>query len=72
MTDRPALFTQIRQPTQQYLALPEVSSANRRILPGCILDAGRHRRNKLIIYPGCKSLAVRCSPIKYVHGLSAR
>jgi hypothetical protein len=52
MADQPALFTQIRQPTRQYLALPEVSSANRRIIPGAFLGPDVIAGNKLITVPG--------------------
>lgn len=52
MADQPAVFTQIRQPSQQYLALPEVSSANRRIIPGAFLEPDVIAGNKLITVPG--------------------
>ena len=48
----PALFTQIRQPTERYLALPEVSSAKRRWIPAAYLEADVIAGNKLIMFPG--------------------
>jgi len=49
--DTPALFTQIRQPTARYLALPEVSSVNRRWIPAAFLDPEVIAGNKLIMFP---------------------
>lgn len=48
----PSLFTQIRQPAIRYLAFPEVSSENRRYVPGAFLDAQVIAGNKLITFPG--------------------
>jgi len=48
----PALFTQVRQPSAAYLALPEVSSENRKYLPAAFLDADVIAGNKLITFPG--------------------
>ena len=50
----PSLFTQIRQPTQRYLAMPEVSSETRRYIPGRFLDADVIAGNKLIVFPGAE------------------
>jgi hypothetical protein len=44
----PSLFTQNRQPTAEYLALPEVSSERRNIVPATFLDAEVIAGNKLI------------------------
>jgi hypothetical protein len=49
--DTPALFTQIRQPSGRYLALPEVSSERRRYVPGAFLDGDVIAGNKLITFP---------------------
>jgi hypothetical protein len=48
----PALFTQIRQPLVRYLALPEVSSENRRWIPAAFLEPDVIAGNKLITFPG--------------------
>jgi hypothetical protein len=48
----PALFTQVRQPAIRYLALPEVSSENRRYVPAAFLEADIVAGNKLITFPG--------------------
>jgi len=48
----PALFAQRRQPAERCLALPEVSSVNRRIIPGAFLDPDVIAGNKLIAFPG--------------------
>lgn len=48
---RPALFTQNRQPSGPYFALPEVSSSNRRWIPGRFFSADAIAGNKLIIFP---------------------
>jgi hypothetical protein len=50
--ETPALFTQIRQPNVRYLALPEVSSENRRWIPGVFLEPDVIAGNKLITFPG--------------------
>jgi hypothetical protein len=50
----PALFTQIRQPSIGYLAMPEVSSENRRFVPGQFFDSNAIAGNKLIIFPGAE------------------
>jgi len=47
----PALFTQIRQPTTRYLALPEVSSKNREYVPGRFYGPEVIAGNKLILWP---------------------
>ncbi len=44
----PSLFSQMRQPTSRYLALPEVSSENREFIPACYYDAEVIAGNKLI------------------------
>ncbi|MDO8122327.1 class I SAM-dependent DNA methyltransferase [Isoptericola sp. b490] len=46
----PSLFTQIRQPHQRYLALPEVSSETREWIPGAFLAADVIAGNKLIVW----------------------
>jgi len=48
----PALFTQIRQPTERYLALPEVSSSKRHWIPAAFLEPEVIAGNKLITLPG--------------------
>jgi len=48
----PALFTQRRQPRQQYLAFPEVSSENRRYIPATLLPPDDIAGNKLICWDG--------------------
>lgn len=48
----PSLFTQIRQPSKLYLAMPEVSSGTRRYIPAVLLDADVIAGNKLICWPG--------------------
>jgi hypothetical protein len=47
----PALFTQRRQPTATYLAIPEVSSMNRRYIPAVYLSPKIIAGNKLIVWP---------------------
>ena len=44
---QPTLFTQDRQPTSDYLAIPEVSSANRRFIPIAFLPAHTIASNAL-------------------------
>jgi len=51
---KPALFTQNRQPDGLYFALPEVSSENRRWIPGTFFDSDVIAGNKLIIFPDAK------------------
>jgi len=46
---QPTLFTQDRQPTTNYLAIPEVSSANRRFIPIAFLTSQTIASNKLQI-----------------------
>lgn len=46
----PWLFTQIRQPTHRYIALPEVSSENREWIPGAFLGPEVIAGNKLIVW----------------------
>lgn len=48
----PGLFTQRRQPTVRYFAIPEVSSDARRYLPGAFLEPDVIAGNKLITFPG--------------------
>ena len=50
--DIPALFTQRRQPTMRYFAIPEVSSDARRYLPGGFLEPDVIAGNKLITFAG--------------------
>jgi hypothetical protein len=50
----PALFTQIRQPAGGYLAMPEVSSATRRYIPGRFFGPEVIAGNKLIVFPGAQ------------------
>ncbi|MDC3958219.1 DNA methyltransferase [Polyangium jinanense] len=52
LADKPWLFTQIRQPSFRYLALPEVSSENRRVIPAAFVDPDVIAGNKLITFPG--------------------
>lgn len=47
----PALFTQIRQPDDDYIAVPEVSSASREYIPIGILDRNVICSNKLYVLP---------------------
>jgi hypothetical protein len=49
---QPTLFTQDRQPTSNYLAIPEVSSANRRFIPIAFLTSQTIASNKLQIISG--------------------
>lgn len=49
--NRPALFTQDRQPSGRYFALPEVSSSNRTWIPGQFYSSDTVAGNKLIIFP---------------------
>ncbi len=48
----PYLFSQIRQPALRYLALPEVSSENRRYIPSAYLEPDVIAGNKLITIAG--------------------
>ena len=48
----PALFTQDRQPDSAYLAVPEVSSENRRFIPMAFLEPSMIASNKLQIVVG--------------------
>ena len=48
----PTLFTQDRQPAGKYVAVPEVSSENRRFIPIAFLDANVIASNKLQIIEG--------------------
>lgn len=52
----PTLFTQDRQPTSQYLAIPEVSSGNREYIPMALLPPNIIASNKLQIIPGATLL----------------
>ena len=47
----PALFTQIRQPNNRYLAMPEVSSSNREYLPVDYFESDVIVGNKVIYIP---------------------
>lgn len=47
----PALFTQIRQPTARYLAMPEVSSGARRYIPAAFYEPDVVAGNKIITFP---------------------
>ena len=47
----PMLFTQIRQPTTNYLAVPEVSSQNRRYIPISFMSPDIIASNKLYLVP---------------------
>ena len=47
----PQLFTQIRQPNVNYIAVPEVSSERRRYIPIGFLDSKTIASNKLYIIP---------------------
>lgn len=49
--EKPSLFTQDRQPSRRYFALPEVSSENRRWIPGQFFGPETIAGNKLIIFP---------------------
>ena len=49
--DIPMLFTQIRQPKSSYLAVPEVSSQNRRYIPIGFLSKDVIASNKLYLVP---------------------
>ena len=48
----PTLFTQDRQPDQDYLAIPEVSSETREYIPMALLSSDVIASNKLQIVPG--------------------
>lgn len=50
--DRPTLFTQDRQPADQYIAIPEVSSESRRYIPIAFLPSSVIASNKLQIVEG--------------------
>jgi hypothetical protein len=54
--DYPFLFTQDRQPEKHYLALPEVSSENRRFIPMAFLPPTVIASNKLQIIVGATNL----------------
>lgn len=47
----PWVFTQDRQPSSSYLAVPEVSSETREYIPICVLDENVIGSNKLLILP---------------------
>lgn len=49
--DTPMLFTQIRQPSSNYLAVPEVSSQNRKYIPIGFLTPNIIASNKLYLVP---------------------
>ena len=48
----PSLFTQLRQPPGDYLAMPEVSSSQRRCIPGAFFGPEVIAGNKIITLPG--------------------
>lgn len=50
--DKPTLFTQDRQPSADYLGLPEVSSENRLFIPIAFLDADTIASNKVQVVEG--------------------
>ncbi len=50
--DMPTLFTQDRQPSGSYVAVPEVSSENRRFIPLAFLDASTVASNKIQMVVG--------------------
>jgi len=50
--NQPTLFTQDRQPSARYLAIPEVSSENRRFIPIAFLSPETVASNKLQIVEG--------------------
>ena len=50
--DKPTLFTQDRQPTDNYLAIPEVSSENRRFIPIAFFDPTIIASNKVQMIVG--------------------
>lgn len=52
--ERPARFTQDRQPSNPFFALPEVSSSARRWIPGRFFTPDVVAGNKLIIFPGAQ------------------
>lgn len=52
---QPTLFTQDRQPSSAYFALPEVSSSNRNLIPGQFYSEEVIAGNKLIIFPEAKA-----------------
>lgn len=71
----PALFTQIRQPDDDYIAVPEVSSSNREYIPIDILSKDTICSNKLYILPvkslyyfGVISSALHMAWVKTVAG----
>ena len=49
--DKPTLFTQIRQPTTNYLAVPEVSSERRQYIPIGFLSPNIIASNKIYMIP---------------------
>jgi len=51
----PSLFTQIRQPTTSYLAMPEVSSSARTYIPGRFFEPDSIAGNKLIVFPDAEA-----------------
>ena len=53
--ERPMLFTQIRQPSTNYLAVPEVSSQNRKYIPISFLSPDIIASNKLYLVPNADS-----------------
>ncbi len=51
LADTPMLFTQIRQPDSDYLAIPEVSTSSRKYIPIGFLTKNDIASNKLFIIP---------------------
>lgn len=74
--DTPTLFTQDRQPSRRYLALPEVSSETRRFIPMRFLPASIVASNKLQIIVGANTyhLGVLSSTMHmaWVRGVAGR
>ena len=52
LANYPTLFGEIRQPTTQYIAIPEVSSERRNFIPMGFLEPGIIASNRLKIIPG--------------------
>ncbi len=52
--DNPTIFTENRQPTGEFITIPEVSSGNRKYIPMGFLDSGTICSNKLQTIQGAK------------------
>ena len=50
--ETPMLFSQIRQPNEDYLAIPEVSSDSRKYIPMAFLSKNDISSNKIFMIPG--------------------